>query len=317
MSDGPQPAVPSLRPPDMEVGFNYPWAFNRYGTWIGPRDIKKATPTGRDDKAPAWEAVGDATRGGSLGANLDILKYSLRINKVRVFLLGNAFNYGTRPTPNKEYPDLSDFVAPPKLHPLFGEHFTKMLEVFASRHMQVLPSLIDFGAIYPRRDAGGGYTDIVTTQRQKFLSSITELVDISKKYPDTIFAWEAINEPYWNIMTTGGLAPRPHIFNSFGPDVESSDMASFISDLLKIFEGAGFASTVGHRYVADLDDQVLPTGTMPQFHYYASTPYLPNIPTMYRSDPRSLPNYADTHGAFVGELRYGRDSGNFRRIDSI
>ncbi|MGH8079148.1 MAG: hypothetical protein ACREP7_01145, partial [Lysobacter sp.] len=56
MTDTPQPAVPALRPPLLEVGFNYPWLFNRYGTHLGPRDLENDPPQGVNSKLPVWIA---------------------------------------------------------------------------------------------------------------------------------------------------------------------------------------------------------------------------------------------------------------------
>ena len=79
---------------------------------------------------------------GSLARNLTFLRDELKIKKVRMFLLCNAWNYGRRPRVSKGL----FFV--PDLHPLFIKHFREMLEVFAAKEMQILPSLIDFGAFY-------------------------------------------------------------------------------------------------------------------------------------------------------------------------
>lgn len=305
MGEGPQPAVPALRHPDLEVGLNYPWLFNRYGTHIGPRDIENDPPTGAKDKTPVWMETGLPE--GTLARNLDILKSEFRITKVRMFLMCNMYNYGKHPLTDVTPSGKSFFTAPPSLHPLFTEHFQQMLQVFKSKNMQILPSLIDFGAIYPKKGSGGGRTSIVTSQRQRFLETVVvPMVDVSKAFRETIFAWEVINEPYWNILGAFGFS-RPHTPDS-GPDVASDVYASFINEILGIFERAGFASTVGHRFFGDLTDGVLPVGKLPQFHYYPKfNRFLPNLGPL-RSDPVTLPDKDElakstrTKGAFIGEF---------------
>ncbi|HEX7815910.1 hypothetical protein [Dyella sp.] len=306
MSDDIQPAVPVLRSPTMEVGINYAWAFNRYGTWIGPRDIEKELPTGIGDEIPVFRDIRANPPEGTLAANLTILKNEFKIRKVRMFILCNAYNYGHYPISNVTPSGRSFFTAPTSLHPLFLSHFRQLLEVFQSKQMQIIPSLLDFGAIYPRLGSGGGRTSIVTSQRERFLETVVApFVNLSRSFRDTIYAWEAINEPYWNVMTGFGKA-RPHTSDS-GPDVSKDVMASFIRDMINIFQDAGFESTVGHRFLDDLTENVMPSGTLPQYHYYALTPYVPNIGGAYRSDPMAIPEFDPAKPRFIGEIAAGVD----------
>lgn len=46
--------APTLSPPLLEVGYNYTWPFNRYGTSIGPRDLQNDPPIGAADKTPVF-----------------------------------------------------------------------------------------------------------------------------------------------------------------------------------------------------------------------------------------------------------------------
>ncbi|MGH8079196.1 MAG: hypothetical protein ACREP7_01395, partial [Lysobacter sp.] len=223
------------------------------------------------------------------------------------FLLCNLYNYGKYPVTDATPSGRSFFTAPPSLHPLFLEHFQQMLETFKAKGMQILPSLIDFGAIYPRKGAGGGRTSIATSQRQRFLETVVmPMVNLSTGFRESIYAWEVVNEPYWNILGAFGVS-RPHTTDS-GPDLAPEVYASFINDILGIFERAGFASTVGHRFFEDLTDGALPVGTLPQFHYYPKwNRYLPNLGPL-RSDPTTLPErdelskLARTKNAFIGEF---------------
>jgi len=287
----------------MEVGYNYTWPFNRYGTSIGPRDIDHDPPTGEGDAVPVFCDAGRQPPDGSLARNLRILRDELGIRKVRMFLLGNAYNYGARPIvagPARR----AFFTAPPALHPLFIAHFRQMLEVFGALEMQILPSLIDFGAFYPllRGTAGGGRTSILTTQRAAFIATVLEpLLDVCREpsLDGAVFAWEVVNEPVWNTIWAP-LFGRPHTTRGW-PDVGAGVMASFIADCLAVIEARGFRSTVGHRFFRDLDGR-FPTGTLPQFHYYGATSLVRRIVGV--GDPNPLPPASDARlrGAFVGEV---------------
>jgi len=286
--------APSLKPPIMEVGFNYAWAFDRYGTWIGPDG-----PIGHSGSAtPTWRDTAKDPPAGTLARNLKILRDDLNIKKVRMFILGNAWNYGAYPTLTgrlKVYK--SDFTAPASPDPLFLSHFRHLLEVFRDAEMQVLPSLIDFGAFYPRSngpgDGGGGRTSVLTTQRKTFLDTMLKpMLAESKKFAGIVYAWEAVNEPIWPTNSVF----RPHTPTTTA-DTDKATMADFLKDCLKMIEGEGFPSTVGHRYLSDLDK--FPTGTLPQFHYYGDTRPLTD-------DPNPIPTFASLSGsarnAFVGEI---------------
>jgi hypothetical protein len=282
-----------LKPPVLEVGFNYPWVLNRYGSTIGPRDYdQNQPPTGANDATPSW----DPSLGGALDTNLKFLRDVLKITKVRMFVLGNAINYGATPVLSPTPSGKSFFTAPAQAHPLFVSHFTQMLQLFQENGMEILPSLLDFGAFYPMvPGSGGGRTSILTSQRQVFLSTMVQpLIQASIPYRSTIFAWEVINEPIWNLNLTA--TSRPHTPTQ-GPDCDMTVMASFIQDCCSVIEGNGFQSTVGHRYFSDLTGG-MGTGTYPQFHYYGQ----PLTSYVTSADPNPIPPYA---GAFVGEIGAG------------
>jgi hypothetical protein len=77
-----RPLAPSLLPPKLKVGFNYPWAKDDYGTWIGPN------PGDLKETVPRWKT--------SRPRNLRTLK-QLGVEVVRVFLMGNGVTYGANP----------------------------------------------------------------------------------------------------------------------------------------------------------------------------------------------------------------------------
>jgi len=316
MGDDLQPGVPAI-PPKMEVGYNYPWAFNRYGTHIGPRDDP---PKGIDSDVAVFRDITTHPPEGSLAKNLTFIRDELKIKKVRMFLLCNAWNYGDRPLVPK------GIFRVPDLHPLFLKHFREMLEVFKAKGMQILPSLIDFGAFYEldafdlrRRKfvgAGSGRTEIAVSGKKKFLNTVLKpMVAISKEpaFVNTIFAWEVVNEPRWNLVNVSLIRPllpsgRPHT-ETTGNDLNTPEMADFIQDALQMIQSEGdgqFHSTVGHRFLSDLLSP-MPTGTKPQFHYYAKLAP-PSISAFFSGDPNPIPTFAElardsrTKGAFVGEI---------------
>ncbi len=285
-----------LMPPVLEVGYNYAWYGNRYGTSLGPTDTDGPpghVPTGATSTDPAWV-------GGSLDRNLKTLR-QLKITKVRFFLLGNAFNYGPSPSPPVLATSFTAtpqvFTAPTQPHPQFLSHFKQLLQVFAQNDMQVLLSLLDFGALYPALPGGGGgRTAILTSQRQVFLETmLAPMVQASVPYASSIFAWEVMNEPVWNV--TAGYRPHTH---SIARDCDIGTMSSFLQDCLGIIE-ASFPtkSTVGHRFYGDLAGG-MPTGSMRQFHYYGLTAGWRGL--IREQDPNPIPPFADTQGAFVGEF---------------
>jgi len=303
----------------MEVGYNYPWPFNRYGTGIGPRDLENEPPLGNNSDVAVFRDRVTHPPEGSLARNLTFLRDELKITKVRMFLLCNAWNYGRRPFVSKGV----FFV--PDLHPLFIKHFRDMLEVFAAKEMQILPSLIDFGAFYEldaigSGGAGSGRTEIARGGRQKFFNTVLKpflAVSAEPALRKTIFAWEVVNEPRWPLTNVSlinllpGVPPRPHTHTT-GNDLDQQEMSIFIREALDIIEAAGFASTVGHRFLGDLvtasvGGSALPGGTKPQFHYYAKK--VPAIGKLQLpGDPDTIPEFADlagdprTKGAFIGEF---------------
>jgi len=285
-----------LKPPIMEVGFNYAWLTNNYGTCIGPGGFPDVTP-------PAWRRSPTNIPFNALADNLKTLRDDLNIKKVRMFLLCNAMNYGPPPTTSrtgiKSWQSI--FKAPSAPDPLFFDHFRQMLQDFKNAGMQILPSLIDFGAFYPHSSmaggAGGGRTTLLTSQRKIFIDTMLRpLLAESKKFADSVYAWEVVNEPVWNTC----FFARPHTDDIGHPDANEATMTSFISDCLRVIEGEGFKSTVGHRYLPDVSK--FGGGTLPQFHYYGSTGF-------QAYDPDPIPDYASLSGAakdaFVGELGAG------------
>lgn len=308
-NDGPQPAVPAFK-----VGYNYPWAFDDYGQNFGPTFFP-APPGG----LPTWKTT--------LPLRLDDLKFP-GIKIVRWFVLMNGLNYGritvdtqgviqTIQAPTERSPPERwsahgkgsvhvegsgwEFDPPNQLHPLVTDHFRQMLQIFQSKGLQVIPSLVDFSffAMPPKRlpfnqargleprnpNSGGGRTDIMTdaNKRRRFFDTVFEpLLQVSVPFKGQIFAWEVMNEPSWLINT---ITPIDN-----DPKMNRSDLKTFLQEGVdRIQNHSEFAqkSTVGHRFFGDLAD--FATGTLPQFHYYAKF-----------FDPNPIPQA--TGGNFVGEI---------------
>jgi hypothetical protein len=314
MADSPtSTAVPSL-----QVGFNYPWAFNDYGQNFGPMFSLPA------EGIPRWKST--------LPTNLDDLK-ALGINIVRFFILQNGLNYGklvvdgrgviqnielpidrspasTSP-PDRATINFWEFNPPDKLHPLFTDHFRQMLEIFRDKGLQVIPSLVDFPfmAVPPdrKRNAGGGRQDIALNKdkRKLFFDTVLEpLLQVSIPFKDQILAWEVMNEPSWLIRLGKPFGPVANDFR-----MNRAVLRTFLEEALARIEShPEFASksTVGHRFFADLN--TLPTGKLPQFHYYAKT--------VVADDPNPIPEHKATPNAFVGEF-HAEFSPGFAKIASL
>jgi hypothetical protein len=307
------------------VGFNYPCAWNAYGLYFGG-----GNPPGSNAGLDVWT--------DNLKTNLIFLRDELNIGVVRIFLLCNAFNYGSVSAARRGFP--AKFSLPPTMHPKFKEHIQKMLLAFRDTSMMVIPSIIDFKAIgsrsvlrpgSPARTVNGsrvprvetitnGCTDrseIVRVEsiRNGFFQQIKEnLLEPAIPFRHNIYAWEVENEPSWNFR----LLQARSVAGS--PTVSKDEMRTFLKqgvDLIDSIQFDGrpaFKSTVGHRFLEDLDD--LPTGTRRQFHYYPftlnPTDLLPDFvedvipPVVARSvdipvRDRTLPRFNEAN-AFLGEI---------------
>jgi len=89
------------------------------------------------------------------------------------------------------------------------------------------------------------------------------LLEVSAKYREQIYAWEVMNEPVWLCLEFSPLSP----WYGRKPEVTFDQMSAFLEEAFARINSFKFESTVGHRFRADLDK--FPTGSVPQFHYYA------------------------------------------------
>jgi hypothetical protein len=274
----------------MELGLNYPYAWNIYGRYFGG-----GNPPGSEPLIDHWTE--------NLQRNLLTLRDTLGMSVVRIFLLCNAFNYGTAAPGRLEQPR----TAPA---PMLA-HLTRMLEAFAATRMLVIPSIIDFKAFGRYRpDNGCGNREAILTnprERQLFLDEVVKtFAAAAKPYENAVHSLEIMNEPRWNI---GALYNPAHIAG--GLRIPKADMIDFLSRAVQIVNDQGLPSTVGHRFLGDLRE--LPTGTRPQFHYYPLRAKRIGPIGIPRSiDPvlkdRSLPR-AEVTGAFLGEIGTSAEHG--------
>lgn len=269
----------SGEPGRMAVGLNYPWAFNKYGLYFGPHP------------AEPW-----------MDRWIDFFKKNLAeiddlgLRVVRIFLLCAGQNYG-------KLPDKTGVFVPPRpIDPKFLEDLERMLEIVrdSGTGIKLIPSLVDFGFFGPTYGNSGSRQAIAqdAAAREAFFESLLDpFLAVGKRYAGQIYAWEVINEPYWNCcfisppIYRGRFNVLPRI-----PLVKADAMRELLEAALRRIEAAGFESTVGHRFYSDL--KRWPGGTRPQFHYYAKT-------LLWFGDPKRIPDYAETGGAFVGEIDAG------------
>lgn len=264
----------------MSVGLNYPWAFNKYGLYFGPHPV--------EPWMDRWLEF--------FKKNLiEIDDLGLRV--VRIFLLCAGENYGKLPS------DKSGFFSPPRhIDPKFLDDLGKMLAIVrdSGTGIQLIPSLVDFKFFGPTYGNSGSRQVIArdAAVRDVFFDSLLDpFLEVGKRYSKQIYAWEVVNEPYWNCcfisppIYHGPLNILPRL-----PLVRARAMREFLEAALRRIEAAGFESTVGHRFYSDLNRW--PGGTKPQFHYYAKR-------FLWFGDPNPIPDCSETGGAFVGEIDAG------------
>ena len=314
VSVSPTDTTTSGAPRNLNVGFNYPWAWNQSGFYFGA-----GKPPGTDPSFDRW--IPD------LQTNLRFLRDELNIRRVRIFLLCNAWNYGDITSTTPPHVPLGTtplhttgrdrFTPPGSLHRKYIDHLTGMLNAFRTEEMYVLPSFIAHRCFRPASMANGagGRADIITnpTFQSKLLTDVLEpFLKASVPYMEFIDAWEVVSEPIWNVSTLfGAVHAYKKMGGAFAPnaDVSESDMKTFIEKAVRLIEGYGFASTVGHRFYRDLSS-ALPNGNLRQFHYYPQTytfptpPVLPGPaihPQIPYADPDPLPTFAESN-AILGEF---------------
>jgi hypothetical protein len=281
----------------MMLGFNYPNSRDHFGydlgpfpvvsreTWLAERTLAltgKAATIPLEQKGRLFE---------HLDRNLKNL-HDMGFQVVRFFILGNGLNYGDPPTKGDKYDDDPKhvpyydwrFTPPLQTDPRFKIHFEALLQSVKKAQLKVIPSIVSFefggnrGQLEYQAQVGdiglaaGGRSDCFKAGTYlAFLNRIfSDLLTIaaSPQYKDIVYAFEVINEPYFNTQPLlGQLGVRY-------PEVTFDEMNEFLFMACKTIEARGLPSTVGHRHFGDIYawNAAPPTfwvsGSKPQFHYY-------------------------------------------------
>lgn len=302
----------------MLVGLNYPHPWNVYGIYLG-----SGNPVGSQPGMDVWVT--------NLRNNLRLLRDDLGIRVVRIFLLGNAANYGSVvPGPVvRHITTTGRLTLPTALHPKVGAQLTEMFQAFDAADMLCIPSLIDFKAFGRRvvltpgpRAVTNGCTnrhDIANdaTVRQAFFEQVLRpFLELSKPFRRAVYAWEVQNEPIWNVASLSAttLASPFQLDVAGGATIRNRAMQTFLEEAIDIIENfpvePRYPASVGHRFKADLAS--LPTGSARQFHYYPVQVGV-NVPRVGRRTlvvaDRQLPTFEETR-AFLGEIAAGPRHGS-------
>jgi hypothetical protein len=263
------------------VGINYPWI--DYGwdfgdppaAWVNAQYL----PAWREQKRK--RLVEDFTRFADHG-----------LFAVRWFILPDGTNYGTgKEAPQKKGGKWTFDPLPPQheFHQRLVEDFEFALETCEKLRLQFVPSLIDFHWCYygTVADAAsnivkGGRADIINdpAKREAFFDAVLEpLLEASLRHPQTIYAWELINEPEWVTAEKPLIKYRPEENKT----VPKEHMLEFIREGIGRINGKrhsngqradsqqAFRSTVGFAHydtLFDWDSAALGI-TLHQFHFYA------------------------------------------------
>lgn len=259
------------------VGINYPWF--HYGwdfgnpplAWLGGQSLAD------------WQAEKRA----QIAA--DFLSFArLGISAVRWFVLADGLNYGM----GAEAPQLTNeqwrFQPLPAGHDFYRQmvsDFEFVLRTCDELGLQLVPVLIDFHWCFPGAEIAGnpglikgGRADLLTDpiKRADFLDRVLEpLLQLSLRYPRTIYAWEPINEPEW---ATEQHSILPFRKQDASRTVTRAAMRAYIAacneriNRCQLPDGtAVFHTTIGFAHWQTLKKwQTDELGiTLRQFHYYA------------------------------------------------
>lgn len=272
----------------MEVGFNYPWFGNRASHWIGP------FPQVQDKEHldPLWIRT--------IPTNFGRLK-RMGVSVVRVFLLGDCFNYAPgrvrcieeaselalrhgytspalwspwrfdQPEYDLDVPNSKDPDGKPRQ---FKNHYRQLLICAKNSGLRLIPSIVSFEAFCePNKklyesdpvNVAGGRRDILidaVAQRKWITHVLKVFVDLSKESDE-------LKKQIYAIEVMNEPWWNVNVSGAVRKGcipVPMSMMKTFLSECCKVIEEAGFDSTVGHRFYNDCLE--FPTGTIAQFHYY-------------------------------------------------
>jgi hypothetical protein len=293
----------------MQIG---PYTASGDAAWDVDRDPILGKPLPRFKLPPLFD---------NLARNLQELS-AMGISVVRWFLVANGANYGRAPVrqivdDGSTKSTVWKFTLPGTTDPRYAFHLRELLKVFRTAKMQIIPSFVDFPMAGdssppdPNGLASGGRADLIRdkAKRSAFLNGIfLDLLLASREFKDVIYAWEVMNEPSW--MLNPPLDDKLPIWAfaaankaKYGkpllrwPIVMQNELSDFLAEAIQLIELNGFASTVGHRFFDDLSR--LPTGSLPQYHYYAKTVTKAGFSF---GDPTSLSPFKGEPPPFLGEF---------------
>ncbi len=247
------------------TGINYPWL--NYGWDFGEPPAGWTGGLNRKAFRAAQQAA--------LAKDLRDLR-ALGMEVVRWFVLADGLTYGTG-----DFAPQGDgrFLVLPPGDGAIGSivtDFSDVLRLCADAGVKLLPSLIDFHWCFPMKKVGEGLVKCGRAavlqdeiQRRIFLDTVLDpLLEASLTYPNSIYAWEPINEPEW---CTSGSPWKFWERESDNKTVSRSDMKAYIRESVARINARGFLSTVGFAHwdtIGEWDAEDLDIGIQ-QFHYYA------------------------------------------------
>jgi len=259
----------------MLVGINYPWI--DYGWDFG-------------DPPTAWvagENVAAWRENKRKQIEEDFRLFAAQgIRAVRWFMMADGLNYGMgelAPRKSSNGWTFDPLPAEDSFYGRFVNDFEFVLQVCRRNKLKLFPSLIDFSWCSQGTPVagnsgiikGGRYGIVRDPEtRQTFLDRILDpLLELSIRYPDSIYAWELINEPEWVVRNF-----RPWWKRDNDRMVSRKEMKAFITEgvrrinLKRLPDGSSaFRASVGFAHWKSLDEwDAGELGiTLPQFHYYA------------------------------------------------
>jgi len=250
----------------MLVGINYPWINYGYDfgdpppSWVNPGQVQ------------AWRA----RKRERIASDLRYFK-CLGFFAVRWFLLADGTNYGMeRQAPQLDRPTNRWMFSPlPPGHQFYAQlqhDFAFVLRTCVAYGLKIVPVLVSRSWVFPGQRPNnapevikGGRAAIFNDalKRRIFFDNVLDpLLAISRRYPNTIYAWDLVNEP--------DLAAPNH--------VPLGRMLDFIREGAQRINNSAFRSTVGFarsRTMINWQSQNLGT-TLSQFHYYPEGDSLPS-----------------------------------------
>ncbi|MBC7776196.1 MAG: hypothetical protein H7246_12240 [Phycisphaerae bacterium] len=255
----------------MIIGINYPWLNYDWDFGIPP---------------PGWTSR--AVWINMLDADLKTFK-RCNIQVVRWFILGSGMLYGQQGLAPHRAGNQWRFDQMPGIDPSILEDFRRLLQIFASHEMKLLPVLMDFKWAFPGLDrhttdastlkawygrfdthsmtlqearqnarqmpegfVKGGRLDVIYDPSKSagfFRNVLSPFLALSQEYRDTIYAWELINEPEWVTRQKG--------LGSIVPQhkrIPLNRILQFIRDGLTVIQNFGFVPTVGFAHARTISN---------------------------------------------------------------